>query len=140
MADNFVQIVGTLTRDPELRFLGNGTAVCSFGVAWNPRKKVDDKWEDGPTTFFNCSCWRDMAESVASSLQKGDRVIVTGQVSAREWEDRDGNKRTSVEIQVDECSPSLRWATASVNKTEREKPSSRNNAPDPIYGDEEEPF
>lgn len=145
-SDNFVQIVGTVGGDPEMRFTTGGLAVCSFSVAWSPRKREGDKWVDGETSWFRCTAWRDMAENIASSIQKGDRVVVTGQVSAREWEDRNGDKRTSVEIQVDECAPSLRWATASVNKTEREKGEGAGNykpaggaAVDPVYGDEE-PF
>ena len=137
---NFVQIIGNVTRDPELRFTPTGAAVCSFGIAWTPRKKTDNGWEDGEASFFNCSAWRDLGENIAASINKGTRVIVTGQVTSRDWEDRDGNKRTSIEIDVDECSPSLRWATAQVDRTERDKPAeTRQPKPDPVYGDEE-PF
>lgn len=162
MAENFVQIVGTVTRDPELRFTTGGAAVCSFGVAWNPRRRnANGEWENGEPSFFNCTAWRDMGENIAASVTKGTRVVVTGEISARNWEDRDGNKRTSIEINVDECAPSLRWATAQVEKTERTGGgnsagggnsgggtagggnsgggNSGNRAPDPIYGDEE-PF
>ena len=137
--DNFVQIIGNVTRDPELRFTTSGHAVVSFGVAWTPRKKnASGGWEDGDTSFFNCTAWRDLAENIAGSISKGNRVVVLGSVKAREWEDRDGNKRTSIEIDVDECSPSLRWATATVARTERTT-SSGGGSNDPIYGDEE-PF
>jgi single-strand DNA-binding protein len=125
-SDNFVQIVGTLGGDPTLRFTTGGIAVCSFSVAWSPRKKTDTGWEDGDTSWFRCTVWREMAENVASSLAKGMRVVVTGQVHIREWEDQEGNKRTSTEIQVDEVSPSLRWATSTVEKVVRDKPVNEN--------------
>ena len=136
---NFVQIIGNVTRDPELRFTTGGTAVCSFGVAWTPRKRNPDtgSWEDGDPSFFNCSAWRDMAENIAASVTKGMRVVVTGSVKARDWEDRDGNKRTSIEIDVDDCAPSLRWAQAQIERTERESPKAP--TPEQIYPDEE-PF
>jgi len=134
--DNFVQIIGNVTRDPELRFTTAGHAVCSFGIAWTPRKRTaEGKWEDGEASFFNCSAWRDLGENIAASINKGNRVIVTGSVRTREWEDRDGNKRTSIEIDVDECSPSLRWATAQVDRTERGSAPAQRPA-DPVYGDE----
>ena len=140
---NFVQIIGNVTREPELRFTPGGHAVCSFGIAWTPRKKTDNGWEDGDPSFFNCSAWRDLGENIAASISKGTRVIVTGSVTSRDWEDRDGNKRTSIEIDVEECSPSLRWAQATVERTERDKPTEpRQGATkpaDPVYGDEE-PF
>ncbi len=118
--DNYVQIIGNVTRDPELRFTNAGIAVCSFGIAWTPRRRdANGNWEDGETTFFNCSAWRDLGENIAASISKGNRVLVTGSVRARDWEDRDGNKRTSVEIDVDECAPSLRWATAQIERTQR---------------------
>lgn len=138
--DNFVQIIGNVTRDPELRFTPTGAAVCSFGIAWTPRRKTDNGWEDGDPSFFNCSAWRDLGENIAASIMKGNRVVVTGSVRSREWEDRDGNKRTSIEIDVDECSPSLRWATAQVVRTERDKPAeTRQAAKEPDYT-AEEPF
>ncbi len=149
--DNFVQIVGTLGGDPELRYTTSGHAVCSFSLAWSPRKKTETGWADGETSWFRCSVWREHAENAAASLAKGMRVVVTGQVHVREWEDRDGGKRTSVEIQVDEVSPSLRWAQAQIERTEREKPTNESrqasgssggtggNLSDPIYGDED-PF
>lgn len=150
-SDNYVQIIGALGQDPELRYTTAGTAVCSFSVAWTPRRKNSQtgEWEDGDTSWFRCNVWRDQAENVAASLTKGMRVVVTGQVKARDWTDNDGNKRTSVEIDVDEVAPSLRWATAEVSRVERENTSSgagrggggtgRRSAPDPIYTDEE-PF
>jgi single-strand DNA-binding protein len=150
--DNYVQIIGNVTRDPELRFTTSGAAVCSFGIAWTPRRRnANGEWEDGDTSFFNCSAWRDLAENIAASISKGNRVVVTGSVRARDWEDRDGNKRTSIEIDVDECCPSLRWAQAKIERTERSGGSggggysggggnsAPSRGPDPTYGDEE-PF
>lgn len=141
--DNFVQIIGNVTRDPELRFTTGGTAVCSFGIAWTPRRKsATGEWEDGETSFFNCSAWRDLGENIAASVSKGMRVVVTGSVRSREWEDRDGNKRLSIEIDVDDCAPSLRWAQAQIERTSRSSGSSGGGGgrpQDPVYGDEE-PF
>jgi len=155
-SDNFVQIIGNVTRDPELRFTTGGTAVCSFGIAYTPRKRnAHGEWEDGDTSYFNCSAWRDLGENIAASISKGMRVVVTGSVRARDWEDRDGNKRTSIEIDVDDCAPSLRWAQAQVERTSRSgggggghsdggssnggSSGGGNRRPDPVYGDEE-PF
>jgi single-strand DNA-binding protein len=156
--DNFVQIIGNVTRDPELRFTTGGTAVCSFGVAWTPRRRNPQtgEWEDGETTFFNCSAWRDLGENIAATISKGTRVVVTGSVRSRDWEDRDGNKRTSIEIDVDDCAPSLRWAQAQIERTSRQSGGQGGgqgggggfsggggggggSQPDPVYGDEE-PF
>lgn len=146
--DNFVQIVGSVGGDPELRFTTQGHAVCSFSVAWTPRKNVDGEWKDGETSWFRCTAWRDMAENVAASVTKGMRVVVSGSVVARDWEDRDGNKRTSVEIQVDEVSPSLRFAQAQVERTVREKATNESRASSGggtsghgyDYAPDEEPF
>ncbi|MGA1439348.1 MAG: single-stranded DNA-binding protein [Ilumatobacteraceae bacterium] len=155
-SDNFVQIIGNVTRDPELRFTTGGTAVCSFGIAYTPRKRnANGEWEDGDTSYFNCSAWRDLGENIAASISKGMRVVVTGSVRARDWEDRDGNKRTSIEIDVDDCAPSLRWAQAQVERTQRSggggggfsdggsssggSSGGGKSRPDPVYG-EEEPF
>ena len=153
--DNFVQIIGNVTRDPELRYTTGGAAVCSFGIAYTPRRRnANGDWEDGETSFFNCSAWRDLGENIAASISKGMRVVVTGSVRSRDWEDRDGNKRTSIEIDVDDCAPSLRWAQAQIERTSRGGGSSDggsanagggggggggNRPPDPVYGDEE-PF
>lgn len=139
--DNTCTIIGRLSRDPELRFSASGTAVCSFGIAWNPRRKnaQTGEWEDGDTSFFNCTAWRQLGENIAASLVKGNRVIVTGTVSVRQWDDKDGNKRTSVEIDVEDCGPALRWDQASVERAERStsgRGSGGGRAPDPVYGDE----
>jgi single-strand DNA-binding protein len=120
-SDNTVTLVGNITDDPELRFTPSGAAVANFTVAVNRRFKQGDQWEDRLDGFFRCSCWRDMAENAAESLQKGTRVVVVGRLSQRSWEDQEGNKRSAVEVQVDEVAPSLKWATASVQKSQRSK-------------------
>jgi single-strand DNA-binding protein len=118
-SDNNITLVGNITDDPELRFTPSGAAVANFTVAVNRRINKDGQWEDKLDGFFRCNCWRDMAENVAESLQKGSRVMVVGRLQQRQWEDQDGNKRSSFEIQVDEVGPSLRWATATVQKSSR---------------------
>ena len=118
-SDNTITLVGNITDDPELRFTPAGAAVANFTVAVNRRINRDGQWEDKLDGFFRCNCWRDMAENVAESLQKGSRVMVVGRLQQRQWEDKDGNKRSSFEIQVDEVGPSLRWATATVQKSSR---------------------
>ena len=116
---NQVTIVGNVTDDPELRFTPSGLPVANFTVAVNSRVKKGDQWEDRNDGFFRCSCWRDMAENVAESLQKGTRVMVVGRLQEQKWEDNDGGKRSRIEIQVDEVGPTLRWATATVQKSQR---------------------
>jgi single-strand DNA-binding protein len=124
MADNTVTLVGNVTDDPELRFTPSGAAVANFTVAVNRRyKNADGQWEDKLDGFFRCNCWRDMAEHVAESLTKGTRILVTGRLQQRSWEDQEGGKRSAFEIQVDEVGPSLRWATATVQKSERNSPA-----------------
>ncbi len=118
-SDNTVTLVGNITDDPELRFTPSGAAVANFTVAVNRRFKNGDRWEDRLDGFFRCSCWREMAENVAESLQKGTRVVVAGRLQQRSWEDGDGNRRSTIEVQVDEVGPSLRWATAQVQKSSR---------------------
>jgi single-strand DNA-binding protein len=118
-SDNCVTLVGNITDDPELRFTPSGLPVANFTVAVNRRVPKDGGWEDKLEGFFRCSCWRDMAENVAESLQKGARVVVVGRLQQRSWEDQEGNKRSTVEVQVDEVGPSLRWATARPEKSQR---------------------
>ena len=117
---NTVTVVGNITRDPELRFTPNGQAVASFGLAVNRRwqNRQTQEWEED-TSFFDVTCWREMAENVSESLQKGARVVVTGRLDQRSWETQDGDRRSKVEITADEVGPSLRWATAEVQKNER---------------------
>ena len=119
-SDNTITLVGNITDDPELRFTPSGLPVANFTVAVNRRfKNANGQWEDKLDGFFRCSCWRDMAENVAESLQKGTRVMVVGRLQEQRWEDQEGGKRSRVEIQVDEVGPSLRWATATVQKSNR---------------------
>ena len=116
---NNVTLVGNITRDPELRFTATGQATATFGLAVNRRwqNRQTNDWEEA-TSFFNVVCWREMAENASESLQKGSRVIVTGRLEQRSWE-KEGEKRSVVEVVADEIGPSLRWATAKVEKTER---------------------
>ena len=115
-----VTIVGNLTRDPELRFTPSGAPVTTFGVAVNRRWQNRDsqQWEES-TSFFNVTCWRDLAQNVSESLEKGSRVLVSGRLDQRSWETQDGDKRSVVEIVADEVGPSLRWATAEISRNER---------------------
>src|SRR5699024_1581580 len=108
-------VVGNVTRDPELRFTPGGMSIASFGVAWN-RRKQDGEDE---VSFFDVTCFRDLADNVAESIHKGTRVIIYGALSQRSWETSDGDKRSKVEIIADEVAPSLKWATASVTRNER---------------------
>ena len=116
-----ITVAGTLTADPELRFTTTGTPVANFTIAANARRydRHTGTWTDGDTTFLRCSVWRELAEHVTDSLHRGTRVIVTGVLRQRDWEDRDGQRRTSIEVDVTEVGPSLRWATATVHKTSR---------------------
>jgi single-strand DNA-binding protein len=120
MADNSVTLVGNITDDPELRFTPSGRPVANFTVAVNKRwKDQEGQWQDRLDGFFRCSAWGEMGENAAESLQKGARVVVTGRLQQRSWDDPEGNKRSAVEVQVDEVGPSLRWATATVQKSQR---------------------
>ncbi|WP_068427419.1 single-stranded DNA-binding protein [Piscicoccus intestinalis] len=117
-----ITVIGNLTADPELRFTPSGAAVANFTVASTPRQfdRQSNEWKDGETLFMRCSVWREAAENVAESLQRGARVIVSGRLVSRSWEDKEtGQKRSVMEMQVDEVGPSLRYATAKVNKTQR---------------------
>jgi len=116
-----ITIVGNLVADPEIRFTPSGAAVANFTVASTPRTydKQQEKWVDGETLFMRCSVWRDAAENVAESLMRGTRVIVTGRLKSRSYETKEGEKRTVVELDVDEVGPSLRYASAKVTKAER---------------------
>jgi single-strand DNA-binding protein len=120
MADSSVTIVGNVTRDPEIRYTAGGAAKASFSVAVSRRwqNRQTNEWEE-QTSFLNVVCWREMAENVAESIGKGTRVVVTGRLEQRSWETEQGEKRSVVEIVADEIAPSLRWATATVNKNDR---------------------
>ncbi|MGN7250082.1 single-stranded DNA-binding protein [Arthrobacter sp. SAFR-014] len=114
-------LIGNLTNDPELRFQPSGAAVANFTVASTPRTfdRQSNEWKDGETLFLRCSVWREAAENVAESLTKGTRVILSGRLGSRSYETREGEKRTVIELQVDEIGPSLKNATAKVNRTQR---------------------
>ena len=118
--DTVITVVGNLTADPELRFTNSGIPVASFTVASTPRTfdRQSGEWKDGEALFLRCSIWRDAAENVAESLTKGTRVIVQGRLQQRSYTDREGNNRTSIELQVDEIGPSLRYATAKPTRTQ----------------------
>jgi len=155
MADNTVTLVGNITRDPELRFTQGGRAVASFGIAVNRRYQVNGEWQE-QTSFFNVVAWGQLGENAAASLTKGARIIVNGRLEQREYQTQQGEKRTVIEVNADEVAPSLRYATAQVERT-----SSGGGAPgggnsggggggnrgggaprgdDNYYGGDEEPF
>ena len=151
MADNTVTIVGNITRDPELRFTAGGKGIASFGLAVNRRYQQNGEWQE-KVSFFNVTAWDQLGENAAASLTKGTRVIVTGRLEQREYETREGDKRSAIEIVADELGPSLRWATAQVERNPREGGDSyggnrggggggggRGPAPEPEFGGEE-PF
>lgn len=125
-----VTIVGNLTADPEMRFTPSGAGVANFTVASTPRyfDKQSGEWKDQEALFLRCSLWRQAAENATESLARGMRVIVQGRLRQRSFETKEGEKRTVVELEVDEIGPSLRYATATVNKVER---SGGNGEPDP---------
>jgi len=119
--DTVITIIGNITGDPELRFTPSGAAVANFTVASTPRAfdRQSNEWKDGETLFMRCSVWRDAAENVAESLNRGTRVIVSGRLKSRSYETNEGEKRTVIEMEVDEVGPSLRYASAKVTKTQR---------------------
>ena len=116
-----ITVVGNLTSDPELRFTPSGSAVANFTVASTPRTldRQSNEWKDGETLFLRASIWREAAENVAESLTKGTRVIVSGRLKSRTYDTKEGEKRTVMELEVDEIGPSLRYANAKVNRTQR---------------------
>ena len=147
---NNVTLIGNLVDDPELRFTPSGVAMAKIRLAVNRRwRGQDGEWQEN-TSFFTGTIWREQAEQAAESLQKGARVIVTGRLEQRSWETEQGDKRSVVEIQVDEIGPSLRWATATVNRTQRQDNWSDSNrssgtpektpAARDDYGPDEAPF
>lgn len=121
MTDTVITVVGNLTAAPELRFTASGAPVANFTVASTPRTfdRQTNEWKDGEALFLRCSIWRDAAENVTESLDKGTRVVVQGKLKQRSYETREGEKRTVVELEVDEIGPSLRYATAKVTRTPR---------------------
>jgi len=119
--ETIITVVGNLTDDPELKFTPSGAPVANFTVASTPRTfdKQTNEWKDGDALFLRCAAWRQLAENVAESLTKGQRVIVTGALRVRQFERQDGSKGTSVELNVDEVGPSLKFATAKTTKATR---------------------
>lgn len=119
--DTVLTIVGNLTADPELRFTPSGAAVANFTIASTPRQfdRQANEWKDGETLFMRCSVWREAAENVAESLQKGMRVIAQGRLKSRSFDTKEGDRRTVMELDVDEVGPSLRFASATVNRQSR---------------------
>ena len=151
MASSTVTITGTLTRDPELRFTAGGKGVATLAVAVDYSYQKNNEWVK-EASFFNVTAWDTLGENAAASLTKGMRVIVTGRLQQRSYETQQGEKRSVVEIVADEIGPSLRWATAQVEKVARSEGGGQGggfqgggnaggnrNSPDPVYGDEE-PF
>lgn len=153
MANNSVTLVGNLVEDPELRFTASGIPRANIRIAVNRRwRDPNNEWQE-EASFFSGTVWRQHAENVAESLQKGSRVIVTGRLQQRSWETADGGQRSIVEVRIDEIGPSLRWATADVRRTTRESsgggyydrgqrsatPAGPVN-PTGSYGRDEEPF
>ncbi|MCL5973319.1 MAG: single-stranded DNA-binding protein [Ferrimicrobium sp.] len=151
-AGNTVTLIGNLTKEPELRFTSQGLAQTTFSIAVNRRRmnQQTQDWEES-TSFFEVVCWRELAENVAESLEKGSRAVVTGRLEQRTWETPDGDKRSKIQVIADEVGPSLRWATAQVTKADRRTGSpdgaGRNVAqasvPEPSIGSfnyDEEPF
>jgi single-strand DNA-binding protein len=149
---NTVTLVGNLSRDPELRFTPSGQAVATAGLAVNRRwqNRQTQQWEEA-VSFFEIVCWGEQGENFAASAMKGQRVIVTGRLDQRTWETQDGEKRSKIEVNVEEIGPSLRWATANVTRTERTnyddgaQPGRHVNptpqpAAAPTWDDDEEPF
>lgn len=118
MNDTWLTICGNTTADAEIKYLPSGVALASWTVACTPRVKKGETWEDGETAFYRCTAWRQMAESVAETITRGMRVLVYGKLRIRTY-DKDGEKRTSVEIDVEHVGPDLRYATATVNKVSR---------------------
>jgi single-strand DNA-binding protein len=158
MPDNSVTLVGNVTREPELRYTAAGQAMAKFGLAVNRRwqNRQTNAWEES-TSFFDVVAWREMAENVGESITKGTRVVVTGRMEQRSYENQAGEKRSAVELVADEIGPSLRWATAQVERTTRTNegggqggqggnpagaPAGGGGRPaaEPYYGGDEEPF
>ncbi|MEN9504136.1 MAG: single-stranded DNA-binding protein [Actinomycetota bacterium] len=159
MADSTITIAGNLTRDPELRFTQGGRAVASFAVAVSYRFQSNGEWKE-ESSYFDVTAWGTLGENIASSLTKGTRVVVSGRLQQRRYETKEGEKRSAVEIVADEVGPSLKWATATIERTQRSggeggggRPGgggysggaggggySGGRSPDPVYGGEEEPF
>ncbi|MFM8957389.1 MAG: single-stranded DNA-binding protein [Actinomycetota bacterium] len=139
MADNTITLVGNLTRDPELRFTANGRAVASFGIAVSRRYQVNGEWQE-QTSYFNITAWGELGENAAASLSKGSRIVVTGRLEQREYTTREGDKRTAIDVIADELGPSLRWATAQVERTPRKEGGAKKSGGSTSPAGEASPF
>jgi single-strand DNA-binding protein len=147
-SENSVTLVGNVTKDPELRYTTGGRGVASFGLAVNRRYQVNGEWQE-QVSFFNIVAWGDLGENAAASINKGNRVIVTGRLEQRSYETKEGEKRSVTEVIADELGPSLRWAQVQIERISRDDAAARTGGggggggagrvPDPVYGDEE-PF
>lgn len=145
---NTITVVGNLTREPELRFINSGRAVCELGIASNRRYQVNGEWQE-EVSYFNLTVWGEYGENCAASFKKGDRVLVSGRLQARQYETKEGEKRTAFDIVVDEIGPSLRWSTVTISRVARTSSdgvvpavAAKSNHPsDPVFGGEPEaPF
>ncbi len=150
--DNTVTVVGNVTRDPELRFSQAGMAIAQFGVAWNRRRQE----QEDEVSFFDVTCFRQLAENVAESIRKGSRVVIYGTLQQRSWQTDGGDRRSKVEILADDVAPSLKWATAEISRNERSSggdfggsrndsgsrsaPPQRSNTPAASADRDDEPF
>lgn len=142
MNEPIITLAGNLTADPELRYVASGIPVTTFTVASTPKTQnhATQQWEDGEPMFVRCTVWREYAENVAESLNKGMRVIVTGRLTTRHYE-HNGQQRTSLEMQVDEIGPSLRYATAQVQKTATARTAQSHTSPQPnTWGNQHDPW
>ena len=154
MSDNTITVVGNITKEPELKFLGSGNAAVKFSIAVNKRRKGKDGEYEESTSFFDVQAYGTLAENLANSVTKGNRIVVTGEIEQRSWDDKNtGDKRSKVEVVADEIAPSLRWATAQVTRNERRSDGGSprpapaaapaptdNQAASAGYGYDEEPF
>lgn len=140
--ETIITVVGNLTADPELRYTQNGLPVANFTIASTPRTldRQSNEWKDGDALFMRASVWREFAEHVAGSLTKGMRVVATGRLRQRSYQDREGQNRTSIELEVDEIGPSLRYATAQVTRAARDSDGRGSSQPSQASGAYEEPW
>ena len=151
MADNNIKLVGNLTRDPELRFTATGRGVASFGIAVGRRYQVNGEWKED-TSYFNVTAWGQLGENASATLSKGMRCVVSGRLEQREYNNREGEKRSAIEVVADEIGPSLKWATAQVERNPRDANAQGGGASnrgqggqtaggdENPFGGEEEPF
>ncbi|MEU0939887.1 single-stranded DNA-binding protein [Embleya sp. NPDC005971] len=140
--DTLITVIGNLTADPELRFTPSGAAVANFTVASTPRTfdRQTNEWKDGEPLFMRCSAWKQLAENVAESLTKGTGVIAQGRLKQRSYETKEGEKRTVVELEVDEIGPTLKWATAKITKAGRTNTAGGNTQRPPQQARQDDPW